>query len=935
MNKRGAVKPMSIPFVLGMVIALLALPSFEGFADATGHQNCDRPGAIAIDTALLNPDVTAVRPDVTIDLSRPISAGIYSVTLVSFDNHTKKLGDTDQTEEQWFAQLIDADGQVVYSSDPIRDLPDNQEFITDTFDRQTVTGTATQLRAVHRGGGDSVNSVVALCAFVRTVTPDGTTTTIPNGGPLALPNGPYSGIVNEAVAFHSVVWPDDIESYLWEFGDGDTSDRPNPEHSYDKAGEYAVTLTITDDDGDSDDATTTASISDCRGDPSKVERFRVSPESGKPGSSVDLEIAFAKEWLRACGPVPVEFTLNGHGVIGTLLVGASGPFSITGTIPDDAEPGQRELGAQTSGESPTVLSVLPFEVEASGRWVLLLVVALVAGALIISGRYLLFPGPSTAEIRVLNGEVTLGGEPYRRALAVGVEHRLKVWIGEPTDRSITQRGAPPVPTEELPPGDKWIDVNFVCEQNAVLTQQNRLLLADQGSTEPVEFELRADMAGPLFGRLVLLFEGRVLQTAVLRADVVADQPSRRGAPEIEVEAIVRGSFTSVEGQEPYDLAVIVNSDDTDTRSATVVKEDGGVTWRKVDGLDHLIEQLTNLLTSIADDPDRYNTLTSEASRELLFELAHAGSSLHSAFVRDHEVDPKFFENGRVQVISAAQESYLPVELFYSRLAPTVDKLCDDWEKSVLSGSCAACDTLTTDDEIPICLTGFWGVQFIVERHAYDKAFAELPGDYRLQNEPTAASNQLNPLTKLVWAMSDKVNPDDQESLRETLGSGYTAEEATSWKDLKAKVGGGGLTMLFLVPHADQAGITPALEIGGDELLRSTLIESRLSGLEKGAQVFVVLLGCETAVPSIPFQGFVPPFRRAGGVVVVSTMATILGRHAVPVAIELLRLMKSGVNAPTEGLGDVLRQLRRQALHDGYPMVLSIVAYGDADWRITS
>jgi hypothetical protein len=68
--------------------------------------------------------------------------------------------------------------------------------------------------------------------------------------------------------------------------------------------------------------------------------------------------------------------------------------------------------------------------------------------------------------------------------------------------------------------------------------------------------------------------------------------------------------------------------------------------------------------------------------------------------------------------------------------------------------------------------------------------------------------------------------------------------------------------------------------------------------------------------------------------VISTTNTILGRHAVPVAVELLSFLKSEA-AGEAGLGDVLRRLRRQALKDGYPMVLSIVAYGDADWRVAS
>jgi PKD repeat protein len=41
-----------------------------------------------------------------------------------------------------------------------------------------------------------------------------------------------------------------IASYSWDFGDGDTSTDANPDHPFDEAGSYDVTLTVTDDDGD-------------------------------------------------------------------------------------------------------------------------------------------------------------------------------------------------------------------------------------------------------------------------------------------------------------------------------------------------------------------------------------------------------------------------------------------------------------------------------------------------------------------------------------------------------------------------------------------------------------------------------------------------------------------------------------------------------------
>jgi PKD repeat protein len=46
-----------------------------------------------------------------------------------------------------------------------------------------------------------------------------------------------------------------IRSYRWNFGDGGSSDQRNPNHAYASAGNYNVTLTVTDDDGASSSVT--------------------------------------------------------------------------------------------------------------------------------------------------------------------------------------------------------------------------------------------------------------------------------------------------------------------------------------------------------------------------------------------------------------------------------------------------------------------------------------------------------------------------------------------------------------------------------------------------------------------------------------------------------------------------------------------------------
>ena len=55
--------------------------------------------------------------------------------------------------------------------------------------------------------------------------------------------------------------PDDgISEWAWEFGDGGTSEESVVEHTYDVAGSYTATLTVTDDTGDTDDATQTFAV---------------------------------------------------------------------------------------------------------------------------------------------------------------------------------------------------------------------------------------------------------------------------------------------------------------------------------------------------------------------------------------------------------------------------------------------------------------------------------------------------------------------------------------------------------------------------------------------------------------------------------------------------------------------------------------------------
>jgi len=72
------------------------------------------------------------------------------------------------------------------------------------------------------------------------------------GAPVADADGSYMGYVNESILFDASQSYDpdgDIESYIWDFGDGNTDTGEIIEHIYTSPGNYTVSLTVIDTDG--------------------------------------------------------------------------------------------------------------------------------------------------------------------------------------------------------------------------------------------------------------------------------------------------------------------------------------------------------------------------------------------------------------------------------------------------------------------------------------------------------------------------------------------------------------------------------------------------------------------------------------------------------------------------------------------------------------
>jgi N-acetylmuramoyl-L-alanine amidase/PKD repeat protein len=101
-----------------------------------------------------------------------------------------------------------------------------------------------------------------VAAFDDVSSTDTVTVTInkPNEIPVANPGGPYTATAGKELTLDgsgSIDSDGTIKEYIWDFGDKSTGSGINPVHTYAKAGEYTVTLTVKDDKKAASKAATT------------------------------------------------------------------------------------------------------------------------------------------------------------------------------------------------------------------------------------------------------------------------------------------------------------------------------------------------------------------------------------------------------------------------------------------------------------------------------------------------------------------------------------------------------------------------------------------------------------------------------------------------------------------------------------------------------
>ncbi len=358
-----------------------------------------------------------------------------------------------------------------------------------------------------------------------------------------------------------------------------------------------------------------------------------------------------------------------------------------------------------------------------------------------------------------------------------------------------------------------------------------------------------------------------------------------------------------------------------------------VELRYVTAIQKLIDKIKNIIEegALFEEP---KAIDNARNVNLLIKLANNGHLLHRDFLNGMEL------KGPLQLLSNRQE-YLPIDFAYCLKPPEGSaKLCPHAKDALLAGKC--CGKLKSGEDAfsTVCPFGFWGLSHIVERHQFPKDLGEKESDFILQFEPDDARSALNILNKMIYASTEKVDADVRGSyaaMKKILKQNTAAPvEIKSWKEWKNKVASVKPDTLILIVHVEEDDITGVdkLEIANEDFLPQTQFDERyLNTSDKNnPPPFVILIGCEATNTNAYLFDTVSFIINRGAAMVLSNFTRIKGEMATAIVSELIEILRKEAGKEIR-FGEIVLRLKQRLLARGMMMALTLLAHGDADWKI--
>lgn len=499
------------------------------------------------------------------------------------------------------------------------------------------------------------------------------------------------------------------------------------------------------------------------------------------------------------------------------------------------------------------------------------------------------------------------------------------------------------PDHLLPANELSILTVWLSEPNRLPTGiQGCVTIGPRGPSSTCRLSFFSGPAGDFDGRITLLHNGRVLQTARLVGKVlgVNERPPHDGTPHLEKHNSVSNRLSGLDASNGFDMALVTSGDNLEDASAAVYRgEKTQIT--ALAAAASIGKRIHNALSEAARTAaDMRDGVDSDAGRKLIVILARLGHQLGMNLFGDgfeRREQRGVLRSHRIQIVDSREGGVLPLEFVYDHPSPALEAiLCPNWRAAIQAGDCPdTCSLITSDHSAEhVCPMGFWGLSKIIERHKFDRTMVT-PGVATLLSEHSPASGRIRLRGNVVVAFSKRVTNPLRSQVQEAFGkySSVTASTLKSWEEWRTFVSSTNPPLIVGLVHADSNGDDATLEIEGTALPVTDLTRGHVtSGAADAVAPVVVLMGCDIAEALAECGSYVMTFRLRGAAVVVATISTLYPTQAAAAASRLTDTIFGNPDGFTT-IGKALRDTRQCALLHGELLSLSLLAYGDADWEL--
>jgi hypothetical protein len=550
------------------------------------------------------------------------------------------------------------------------------------------------------------------------------------------------------------------------------------------------------------------------------------------------------------------------------------------------------------------------------------------------------------------------------AFALGEAVLARIRIGDAADALWVSSNIA-FPDHKLPPNETGHRLQVMFFEPS---QLDKPIVADihlpvVGASTEAEFLFTPRAAGAFEARITIVHRGRILQTALMQARVLTKRGARQSSTQkitLRDEALVRRDWTALDKRPGFQLAMVCNHDAQQTPRMTALSDRRA--WAKdLTAIDEVVKAINIELSAVATNVlDYADGLDKGENPKLLVNLAGLGTELFRSLIEDQiaqtavgGLDVTLDAVTHIQIVSTRSDAVVPIEFVYDYGMPddTVATVCPDFRDGLRTGTCKTTCPGRTDPTKHVCPMGFWGIRKVIERHVFAST-QDNPDNAALivQSEVSAERDTLSIRDNAVVGYSNRVKSASVKSLLKAMRASVRGKvvEVKTWDDWSVAVQTNSPQLLVAFPHHDGINLNAKLEIGNQPMSTLRLLTygkpTKTAGgvpiqihvrMPNAAPPMVLLLGCDVAGTAQQFGNHVRNFRMAGAAIVLSTVATVFGEHAVAVGTSMVTKLidQSGRTTDNDQFGEILRDAKRQALLDSLPMALCVVAYGDADWKL--